>query len=373
LPDGASVLVSEEPAPLFYPGQTGRGFGWGVCNWHLMHELSRLIPVRKLEPNDPLFRSQSLPGNLFVPLGGGDFSPYSPARGRHNFGYVFFEQELQPKAREIARGLDLVFAGSTWCLKRMQEQGIANCALLIQGVDTQVFHPQAASKSEFFVLFSGGKFELRKGQDLVLKAFSILSRKYPDMVLATAWHNVWPETMKSMRASPHIRFESIQGSWVEQMEHLYRLNGIDPQRVRTMGNLRREEMAEVYRASDLGLFPNRCEGGTNLVLMEYMACGKPAIATDASGHKDVCHESNSFPLRSLRPFVQRDTNGQVVNRWVEPSLDEIIALVEDAYQHPSKARTLGEVAAADMRQWSWQRAANTIISTLGQVAGRRGA
>jgi hypothetical protein len=71
--------------------------------------------------------------------------------------------------------------------------------------------------------------------------------------------------------------------------------------------------------------------------------------------------------------VQRDTNGQVVNRWVEPSLDEIIALVEDAYQHPSKARTLGEVAAADMRQWSWQRAANTIISTLGQVAGRRGA
>ena len=57
------------------------------------------------------------------------------------------------------------------------------------------------------MLFSGGKFEFRKGQDLVLKAFSVLSKKHPDMVLLTAWHNPWRASMETMRESPHIRFE----------------------------------------------------------------------------------------------------------------------------------------------------------------------
>ena len=361
-----AAMISAPPAPLYYPGQTGGGFGWGVCNGHLIAELSRLMDVRKLEPGDPLFQSPALPGDLFVPLGGGDFRPFSPARGRRNFGYVFFEQELSPQAVERARTYDLVFAGSTWCRKRMEERGMTNCALLIQGVDTRVFHPDTNLRDGPFVLFSGGKFELRKGQDLVLKAFAALSGKYPDLRLVTAWHNPWPDSMKTMAASPHIRFETAGGGWVDQMEHVYRLNGVDPSRVTTLPSLGREAMAQAYHASDLGLFPNRCEGGTNLVLMEYMACGKPAIVTYASGHQDICRETNSLPLRSLRPFVQRDLEGRVVNRWVEPSLEEIIDRVEYAYAHRAAIRALGAAAAADMRQWSWQRAAQTIVAAMGR-------
>lgn len=356
----------DEPA-LYYSGQAGSGFGWGVCNRYLMAELSKLAAVHPLDRSDPRFQSQALPGDLFTPLQGHDFTPFSPARGRHNLGYVFFENELVSKSVENARRFDVVFAGSTWCLERLQEKGIANTALLIQGVDTKVFHPQAAAGGGRFVLFSGGKFELRKGQDLVLKAFSVLSRKYPDLVLMTAWHNQWPSSMETMKASPHIRFEASGGNWVDQMERIYRLNGIDPRQVVTLSKLPTELMAQAYHQSDLGIFPNRCEGGTNLVLMEYLASGKPAIVTNASGHKDICHERNAFLLNRLRPLALRDRSGQLVARWVEPAVDEIIASIEYAYEHRAEAQARGQAAAEDMKQWPWKRAAETIISMRNQL------
>ncbi|MGA2747970.1 MAG: glycosyltransferase [Verrucomicrobiota bacterium] len=353
--------------PLYYAGQPGGGFGWGVCNRHLMEELSRLLTVRYLDRTDPMFQSSALPGDLFTSLGGNVFTPFSTARGRHNLGYVFFENELVSESVENARRFDVVFAGSTWCMERLQEKGISNTALLIQGVDTTVFHPQAVARDGRFVLFSGGKFELRKGQDLVLKAFSVLSKKHPDMMLLTAWHNPWRASMETMRESPHIRFEVSGRNWVEQMETIYRLNGIDQARVMTMPSLPAGEMAQAYRQSDLGLFPNRCEGGTNLVLMEYMACGKPAIVTDATGHKDLCRESNAFLLKELRPFPINDLSGRLVARWVEPSLDEIIASIEYAYEHRVEAQARGQAAAEDMKQWPWKRAAEIIVSTVSKL------
>jgi glycosyltransferase involved in cell wall biosynthesis len=191
------------------------------------------------------------------------------------------------------------------------------------------------------------------------------------MVLLTAWHNPWRASMETMRESPHIRFAWSGRNWVEQMENIYRLNGIDPKRVVTMPRLPAEDMARAYRQSDLGLFPNRCEGGTNLVLMEYMACGKPVIATDATGHKDLCRESNAFLLKSLRPLAINDRSGKLVGRWVEPSLDEIMASVEYAREHRVEAQARAQAAAADMRQWPWQRAAATIISTMSKIGNSR--
>ena len=126
-------------SPLYFSGQPGRGFGWGVCNRHLLAELSKLALVRPLERRDPLFHSPALPGDHFTPLQGHDFHPFSPARGRKNLGYAFFENELVPAAVENARRFDVVFAGSRWCEQRLQEQGITHTVRLIQGVDTAMF------------------------------------------------------------------------------------------------------------------------------------------------------------------------------------------------------------------------------------------
>jgi glycosyltransferase involved in cell wall biosynthesis len=184
------------------------------------------------------------------------------------------------------------------------------------------------------------------------------------MILLTAWHNPWPASMETMKASPHIRCDWAGRDWAEQMGRLHGANGIEPGKALAMGNLTPEQMAQVYSLSDVGLFPNRCEGGTNLVLMEYMACGKPAIVTDATGHKDLCHAGNAFLLRDLHPLAINDEKGRLAARWVEPSLAEIIASVEYVYAHRVEARARAAAAAEEMRQWTWRRTAETVVSTM---------
>jgi glycosyltransferase involved in cell wall biosynthesis len=242
----------------------------------------------------------------------------------------------------------------------------------MQGVDGSVFHPAPATEGDGrFLIFSGGKLELRKGQDLVLRAFRILAEKYPDMALVTAWHNPWPQSLRTMAASPHVRFEMRGATWADQVAHLCAANGIDPQRVVSMPSLAPEQMARVYRMTDVGVFPNRCEGGTNLVLMEYLACGRPAIVSHTSGHRDVAHEGNALLLRQLRDLNLKNPDGSLAARWQEPSVDEIVAAVEHADHHRAALRALGEVAAAAMRQSTWERAARTIMARLDTTESTR--
>lgn len=352
---------------LYYAGQPGGTHGWGICNRHLIEELAKLTVIEPLTPAHPQWSAQALPGDLFTPLANQEFAPVAAARGARNFAYTFFEFELNQRSVENAARYEVVFAGSTWCVERMLAKGITNGAVLVQGVDGRLFAPKPRARADGrFRIFTGGKLELRKGQDLVLRAFKSLQGKYPDMDLVTAWFNHWPQLMAQMAHAPGMRYEQVPGSWTEQMEHVYRINGVDPRRVITVPMASQSQMAEVYRESDVGVFPNRCEGGTNLVLMEFMASGRPVIVADGTGHRDVVNEANSLLLRQLRPLNIVGSNQELVASWVEPSLDEIIAQIEFAYHHREKAAALGQQAAADMQGWTWERAAKTIVARLGR-------
>jgi hypothetical protein len=55
-PDQTAIQV-HAASPLYYAGQPGNGFGWGVCNRYLLAELSKLTEVRLLDSGNPLFHS----------------------------------------------------------------------------------------------------------------------------------------------------------------------------------------------------------------------------------------------------------------------------------------------------------------------------
>jgi len=371
-PDPGGPVLSMAAPTLFFAGQPGENFGWGICNQHLLDELSRRRPVVPLNDSDSRWNSTSLPGDLFTPLMDQDFEPATPARGRRNFAYTFFENELTERSVENARRFDLIFAGCSWCCQRMEERGIHNHVKLIQGVDAALFQPATAPPvapwKDRFVLFSGGKFEIRKGQDLVLKAFQMLAPKYRDMWLINAWFNPWPGSVETMAASPHIECSSGVGSWEDQMRRLYVANRLPVDHIITLPLLAHEEMVQVYAMSHVGVFPNRCEGGTNLVLMEYMACGKPAIASFTSGHCDVVNTETTLLLRTLRPFNLMNPEGQTIARWEEPALDELVAQIEYAYHHREAVQALGGRGREFIRQFTWPRTAETLLATIDAVA-----
>jgi len=342
----------------------GNNFGWGICSHYIEQELRTLnIPLTIVDDTTPA----RVDGTVFHALANRDFNTLWPTRGSRNIGYTFFENELTDQSIRNAADYDLILGGSSWCYKKMLEAGISNCGILLQGIDPLRFHAVAPKEDgNLFIVFSGGKFELRKGQDLVLSAFRIIQEKYSDIILLNMWYNFWPETMAMFQHSRHIMFSPHGDSWDAFMHHLYKINGLDPSRIITLGAIDNDKLASVYAKTDVGIFPNRCEGGTNLVLMEYMACGKPVIASNTSGHTDVVSRSNSLLLDELAPYPIYDPQKSLWADWEEPSVEQIVEQIEYAYHHRAEIKQLGDMGNKDMQRFTWTQTAKALLRHIEQ-------
>ncbi|MBI9072786.1 MAG: methyltransferase domain-containing protein [Melioribacteraceae bacterium] len=344
---------------------SGENFGWGVCSKYLKQEVSKLTETEIWDFSMEDGSERKVDGKVVHAITGLEFESISKIRGSENYGYTFFENELIPQSLENSKKYDLILGGSTWCTEKMKAAGINNVDTLIQGIDPGIFYPIEKEKTnDLFIIFSGGKFEYRKGQDLVLKAIKILQKKYNDIILLNAWYNMWPESMKLMGRSQHVDFDIKGNNWIELMEYVYQLNGIDKNRIMTHEIIPNDKLREIYGITDLALFPNRCEGGTNLVMMEYMACGKPVIASYNSGHKDVLTKKNSIMLEDMRDSRIYNNDNSLWADWTEPSLDEIVEKIEWAYQNRSQLKQIGKNAGEFMKKYTWEESAKSLLRII---------
>jgi glycosyltransferase involved in cell wall biosynthesis len=347
----------------------GGRHGWGVVGDNLASALGELAPVERLADNVDALPAH--PGPLLQAVTRPHLRPRRSPRGytRH-VGYAVFEHDLE--ARRSAAGTETIYdsliAASDWAARALMEGGLKRVSIIHHGVDTTRFNTRVSESrppaDDRFVVFSGGKFELRKAQDVVVRAFRFFAQRHSDAVLVAAWHNPWPRQFATMAASPYCPFRGLQGGTLgDAIRHWLSEAGLDPERVELIPPLPNADLAAVYARSDVGLFPNRCEGSTNLVMMEYMACGRPVVATDFSGHRDVLSDANSLPVRcwTLRP-INRD--GRLVACWCEPDIEEIVERLEWAYQNRPKLTRLGVQAADDLSSWTWGRAARDFLSHL---------
>lgn len=319
------------------PGATG--YGWATCNRELKKALGQMCEL--VTPNDE--------GDAtFIPMKDHDFNPCSHWRGRVNLAYSFFESELGPKAAKNAAQFDTVFVGSTWCKERCAERGIHNTEVLIQGVDREIFRPDRFkfySRNEGirdgqFRIFSGGKFEYRKGQDLVIAAFREFSRAHPEAHLVCSWFNPWPAIFISFAESLGLKMADWQSRTQEQcLSVLLETSGLKPCQFTILPRLSQQDLAREMANTDCGLFPNRCEGGTNLVLMEYAACGRPVIANAETGHRDVID------------LIDGITEAQINDvGWAETDIEDMVSLLRGGKIIVSKSIPTWEAAAKQVLQ-----------------------
>ena len=357
--------VNKNDQKLYLGLASGENYGWGVCSKYLKRELSKMLNIINIEEHAELLKTGEVNGTMFHALNNNDFSGLYNVKGNKNIGYTFFEYELSQKALKNAVNYDIILGGSSWNARKLKERGVENTGVLIQGVDPELFYPGDKIKNnDLFVIFSGGKFELRKGQDLVLKAIKILQQKYSEIILINAWYNLWPDTMHSMGISKHIKYEYKGETWKNFMVNICRINDIDGDRIFTLPITPNKKLRDLYLSSDIGLFPNRCEGGTNLVMMEYMACGKPVIASYNSGHKDILTKENSIRLERMHEFKLFGEDKSLTADWEEPDLDEIIAKLEYAYFNRDEIKQTGKNAGEFMKKYTWENTAETLIKYI---------
>jgi glycosyltransferase involved in cell wall biosynthesis len=182
-------------------------------------------------------------------------------------------------------------------------------------------------------------------------------------MLVNAWYNPWPFSMKTMETSPYITCEIRETNYLKTVSSILHANGVDLNRVINVLPKKNAQMARLYKNTDVGLFPNRCEGGTNLVLMEYMACGKPVIASFSSGHIDIINPSNSILIKNKKP-LNINSEGVLQAVWDDPDLDETIAHLEAAYQNRDTLKLIGDRAGADLSQITWRKTAEMFHRLL---------
>jgi glycosyltransferase involved in cell wall biosynthesis len=288
--------------------------------------------------------------------------------GRPTIGVTFFETaQHAPEAIARAARYPAIITGSRWNEQVLRAHGLTNVRTILQGVDPSLFHPAPRVRyaGDRFLVFSGGKLELRKGQDIALAAFRKFAERRRDAVLVSAWHSPWPDLARAIDrtglAAPVVfgadgRLDPA--GWAAA-------NGIPPEQFIDAGQTPNPLMPQLLRQMDVALFTNRCEGGTNLVAMECMACGVPTILSANTGHLDLIEEDNCFALQrqgvldepAARPFG--DTPG-----WGESDVDEAVELLERAYLDREEAARRGERGAATLGRLTWARTAEQVKATV---------
>lgn len=325
------------PSPkINFTGQQGGPFGWGTFGAAIVREFKRLGVWAERESADVIFQ----------PLADSNFTPSAPL-GKRNVAMSFFEFELGPDAKANADKFETVFVGSTWCQQRCVEAGILNTRVLIQGVDGDIFKPQPPREPDGTIrIFSGGKFEYRKGQDLVIAAFREFVKLHPEAHLVCAWFNPWPQLMIAAVCDKRCALNP-KASGRNQEEYLASLlivNGIPRENFTILPQLSHAALAREMANTDFGLFPNRCEGGNNLVMQEYAGVRGKIVANVKTGHADI-REAVTHHIRATDD----------ANKWAAQSIGDILDAMEDSVRHPNM--TTG-------RPWAWEAAARTVLDAL---------
>lgn len=345
----------------------GDNHGWGICGSAIRRVLGEgnYLDLSNQNPQisdypvvTRLPMLHTIQGTNLLPS---DLTRHSATR---NVGLCFIEESELVK-KYVPNGLrwfDHIITGSTWCTQVLLEAGLPNVSTALQGVDTQVFKPRTPADDEYsnFVIFTGGKMEFRKGTDVAMKAIGIMMQEHGDVVAVAAWFNPWRESRATMAQSQVI-------SWDGNLESTLTLAGID--RTRLLGPvdqpITHAEMAGLYYRSHIGLFPNRVEAGTNLVMSEFMACGKPVIAMCEHGHMDVVNPDSVFTLEKNDTRISAVKRGDLVQpvaKYWEPDLDEVVFNLEYAYQRWEMGEGLWDAPnRARMLEMTWSGCVESIL------------
>ena len=133
------------------------------------------------------------------------------------------------------------------------------------------------------------------------------------------------------------------------------------------------EMADLRAVCNCLLSPHRSEGfGLNVA--EFMALGKPVIATRYSGNNDFLDDDTGFPVAfQLSEVLDAAGPYRTGNIWAEPNLDDLAAQMRRVCEQPAEVARRGAIAVQRMSEaFSYETVGRAIMARLTAIGLDRG-
>jgi teichuronic acid biosynthesis glycosyltransferase TuaC len=149
---------------------------------------------------------------------------------------------------------------------------------VINGINTSVFFPASRDAARFALglradaelIVYVGRLVATKGLGELVEAAALLARKRPRLRLALIGNGLMRDQLSALIAAAGLT-----------------------DRVLLTGGLSPAEVAQWINASNMLTLPSWSEGYPN-VLVEAIACGRPVVATDVGGTREIVNASNGM-------------------------------------------------------------------------------
>jgi glycosyltransferase involved in cell wall biosynthesis len=289
-------------------------------------------------------------GNGFTPL------PINVGgAGIRNVARCIFEDTRLGSSQRV-EGYDNLLCASEWNAALLRAASRKPVTMIHEGIDHSLFFPGPRSgvlDPDCFYVFTGGKIEFRKAQDLVILAFREFAARHDDAVLVAAWNSPWPEFAAGFQGNLQAPLRR-DASGALEVRRWATENGIPAHQFIELPLMPNYMMPSVLREMDCALQPSRCEACTNLPAKEAMASGVPVILANNTGTRDLIDTDNCVSLSKQGSVTGEPGVG--TEGWGESSVEEIVAALERLYSDTQERKRIGSRGAGWIleKQRTWR-------------------
>jgi GT2 family glycosyltransferase len=310
-------------------------------------------PERSGDYRLDVIRKRDVPRRPPVAVVYGQGDVFARNVGRYKIGFTMLEVDGFPREWvKQANRMDEVWVPSEFNRQGFLASGLERpIHVMPLGIDTAYFHP-------------GGAAFRNPGDELVFLAlFEWGERKEPALLLR-AWNDVF-----SAKEPVRLLCKIVNRDPELHVKHEIRRLRLRPDggKISYLFNydFPHYQLGALYRSADAFISVSRGEGW-NMPLMEAMACGLPAIATDWGAHQQFVHPGIAYPLR-VRRLVPAEAKCPYYRgfQWADPDPEHLRWLLRQVYENHDEARQRGAAAAREMAaEWGWGAAARRIVDRL---------
>lgn len=337
--------------------------GYGVASINIISNLKNFFDISLFPIGNPIQEIGQIFGNELSRAA--MFDPDAPClKIWHEFdmsvrvgrgdliAFPFFEvDEFNNQKKLHLSQCDKIITSCKWASDIVKKE-IPNSNVFVAplGVDRSIFYNnREEAASEKFVIFNCGKWEIRKGHDIILEVFQ---KAFPDNKDVELWM-----MCQNPVAPPEYN---------KQWNNYYSQD----QRVRLLPRCNtHQELSDIMRSTSCGLFPSRAEGW-NLELLEMMSCGKPIVATDYSAHTEFCTDENSYKIKpkALEKavdgiyFKQEDVGSWASLDAIKDELSQGLRITYEKWKEEKALINLSGIKTA--QKMSWASTANKVKEAI---------